>query len=485
MTLTEESLNEFQSRIDVSRLTNTFREAMEMTMRLGIRYIWIDSLCIIQKSSEDWARESKLMGDVYQNALCNIGANKARDGNDGLFSERGLFNIRPCVTESRWCHSKLLPIPRTMVVNLTSSSEWDKNSGSSPLLKRAWVVQEQILSRRMLHFGKDQMSWECLELNTNETSWDRSTGTVSKISLDRDLRVYNPIPLFSATDANAVDYHIWGDVVTKYTACDLTFPAKDKFIAISGIARNLCAGDRYLAGLWSNDLPNQLNWMTGSPSTQCRRSSTWRAPSWSWASIDGPVFHQRPLKLDRSSALRIIDTEIIPAAGENDKFGQIVSGKIQLMCTLLKLRYKTSGLADDPFSLVEDGNAHLYHDAGAFQDGEMLTCMPIYLSEKQILGLVLERTVGPRGEYSRVGEYSIRFHSNVSDEVFRKDIVEAAKKGKTPTRNPIDRDDRNWHKAFIAASQSGWMQKRIEEDDYGIRAGVTSDNIPQFRITLV
>ena len=265
MTLTEESLSEFQSRIDVSRLTNTFREAMEMTMRLGIRYIWIDSLCIIQKSSEDWARESKLMGDVYRNALCNIGANKARDGNDGLFSERRLFNIRPCVIESRWCHSKLLPIPRTMVLNLASSSEWDKNSGSSPFLKRAWVVQEQVLSRRMLHFGKDQMSWECLELTTNETSWDRSTGTVSKISLDRDLRMHNPIPLFSVTDANVVDYHIWGDVVTRYTACDLTFPAKDKFVAISGIARNLCAGDKYVAGLWSNDLPSQLNWMSGSP----------------------------------------------------------------------------------------------------------------------------------------------------------------------------------------------------------------------------
>ena len=142
-------------------------------------------------------------------------------------------------------------------------------------------------------------------------------------------------------------------------------------------------------------------------------------------------------------------------------------------------------LADDPFSLVEDGNANLYHDVGAFQDGEMLTCMPIYLSEKQILGLVLARTVGPRGEYSRVGRYSIRFHSTVSDEVFRKDVIEAAKKGKAPTRDPIERDENKWHKTFIAASQSGWMQKRIEEDDYEIGAGVTSDNIPQFRITLV
>ena len=195
------------------------------------------------------------------------------------------------------------------------------------------------------------MSWECLEVITNETSWDRFLITGGKTSLERDSRMYGPRSLFNVTDANAVDYRIWGEMVTKYSECDLTFPEKDKFVAISSIARKLCAGDRYLAGLWENDLPNQLNWMTGSRSCQCRRPSVWRAPSWSWASIDGPVFHQSPLQLDRSSALHIVDTEIIPAEGENDNFGRIASGKIQIVCILAKLKYATSGSADENFLL--------------------------------------------------------------------------------------------------------------------------------------
>ena len=484
MTLTEENLSEVQTRIDITRLTSTFREAIEMTMRLGIRYIWIDSLCIIQNSNEDWRRESRLMGDVYQNALCNIGATKAKNGNDGLFSERALFSIRPCVVESSWYHSKFWPVSKKRALNLTTSSQWDIDSERSPLLKRAWAVQEQILSRRMLHFGEDQMSWECLEVKTNETSWHGSTISGGKMSLDRDMPMHNPIPMYAVTDAAAVDYNIWGGVVTTYSACDLTFPEKDKFVAISGIARNLCVGDTYLAGLWKNDLPSQLNWMTGSQTTQCRRPSNWRAPSWSWASIDGPVFHQSPFKLDSSSVLRIVDTEIVPAEGESDNFGQIVSGKIRLICTLLKLKYKTSGLTDDSFCLSKGRSANVYHDVGAFHKGEMLTCMPIYLSDRHNVGLVLERSAGPCGEFQRVGRYSIRFHNDFSDEKWRQ-IIGAAKKGVKLARKANEGDENRWHEDFVAASQSDWMKQRIVEDDYETRAGMTRDGIPQFQITLV
>ena len=128
MTLTEENLNEMQLHVDISRITKTFREAMEMTVRLGVRYLWIDSLCIIQDSTagEDWKRESRLMGDVYQNALCNLGATKAKDGKDGLFSERMLFNVRPCVIESNWYYSTYIPVPNKVKISLIPSSKWNK-----------------------------------------------------------------------------------------------------------------------------------------------------------------------------------------------------------------------------------------------------------------------------------------------------------------------------------------------------------------------
>ena len=291
-------------------------------------------------------------------------------------------------------------------------------------------------------------------MKTSKTFWHKSTSTVGKLSLDRDSRMHGPISIVNVTDANAIDYNTWGEVVTEYSACDLTFPAKDKLVAISSIARNLCAGDTYLAGLWKNDLPSQLNWMTGSRTTQCCRANPWRASSWSKASIDGPVFRQKPLRLDRSSALHILNAEVIPAKDEIDKFGQIIFGKIQLVCTLLKLHYIIDGPIDDPFCLIKDKTANLYHDVGAFQNCKLLTCMPIYLSETQCIGLILERSGGPCGEYFRVGRYNIRFHNNVTDEIWGKFVTQAAKTGKAPARRQSEEDEYMWHKAFIAASKS-------------------------------
>ena len=240
-----------------------------------------------------------------------------------------------------------------------------------------------------------------------------------------------------------------------------------------------------MAGLWKNDLPNQLNWMTGSQESRCRRASPWRAPPWSWASIDGPVFHQSPLKLGRSSALHILDTEIIPAEGEIDRFGQITFGRIQLVCTLLKLEHIINNSSNGPFCLTKDKTANLNHDVGAFQDSELLTCMPIYFSEKENIGLIIERSGGSRGEYRRIGRYNILFRNNKMDETWERDIIEAGRTGRLQAKRSSKRDENEWHKAFIAASQSDWMKQRIRADDYEATEGMTSSGIPQFRISLV
>jgi len=72
--------------IALSDLPATFLEAIKLTRRLGIRCLWIDSLCIIQDSSEDWDTESVRMFDIYKNSYLNIGAAGALDADGGLFS---------------------------------------------------------------------------------------------------------------------------------------------------------------------------------------------------------------------------------------------------------------------------------------------------------------------------------------------------------------------------------------------------------------
>jgi len=87
MKLTSDSLDLFLEKIPVDKLTKTFQDAVYITQRLGIDYLWIDSLCIIQDSMEDWEVESFLMSSVYGGSTLNIAAGSAVDGSKGCFYE--------------------------------------------------------------------------------------------------------------------------------------------------------------------------------------------------------------------------------------------------------------------------------------------------------------------------------------------------------------------------------------------------------------
>src|SRR6266536_5095567 len=101
-TLTESSLENLKAHIDEEKLTLTFRHAIECTKRMNIRYLWIDSLCIIQDSPADWQREATRMGTYYQNSWCNIAASKARNGSEGCFSNRNTGEICPLRVKVEW-----------------------------------------------------------------------------------------------------------------------------------------------------------------------------------------------------------------------------------------------------------------------------------------------------------------------------------------------------------------------------------------------
>lgn len=129
--LLQSNLSRFQEQIPLEKLPKTFKDAIELTKRLGIRYLWIDSLCIVQDSSEDWLHESGRMANVYRFALVNIAATRAQDGEVGRFTERSLIEVEPCQvdysTASYFCQDE----------NMT-----DSNVVNAPLMKRAWAVQE-------------------------------------------------------------------------------------------------------------------------------------------------------------------------------------------------------------------------------------------------------------------------------------------------------------------------------------------------------
>jgi hypothetical protein len=150
---------DFQKGIKVHKLSHTFQDAITITRQLGLRYLWIDSLCIIQKNRDDWLKESIVMGNVYQNGYCNIAATAAPDGSFGCFQTRKAVLAQKCrVRIDRPLPKFRLP---SGLYDLIPERLWDFGLSSAPLNTRAWVVQERILAPRVLHFGRNQLFWEC------------------------------------------------------------------------------------------------------------------------------------------------------------------------------------------------------------------------------------------------------------------------------------------------------------------------------------
>lgn len=164
MTLTKNNLTEFRNRIPVAHLTKTFREIMEATVRMGIHYLWIDSLCIIQDLEENWNRESKMMGAIYEHAFCNLAAAKASNSDEGLFTDRSLFNIRPCLVDNSEAPYGL----KTWLLQ-DDNYHGTRIAREGPLYARAWVTQEWLMSARILRFGRHQSYWQRLECSRCET----------------------------------------------------------------------------------------------------------------------------------------------------------------------------------------------------------------------------------------------------------------------------------------------------------------------------
>lgn len=147
--LTRDTYNIFRKGFSVADLPRTFANAVTVAQTFNVQYIWIDSLCIIQDSASDWAREAISMFDVYQNSMCNIGASAASSSDGGLFRARDVELIRfPRIINDKGAHM------------VTWTRFWGESVNSAPLYKRRWVVQERWLCPRMLHFDAEQIFWE-------------------------------------------------------------------------------------------------------------------------------------------------------------------------------------------------------------------------------------------------------------------------------------------------------------------------------------
>ena len=160
---TTDTLELYRSAIPFASLSQTFKDAVLVTRKLGVRYLWIDSLCIVQDSKSDWEAEAAQMGSIYLNSLLTIAATDAMDGDYGFLSPR----TPPCPLPYHLDHAVSVSMSGNIWVAAWVTL-FDDAVDQSPLSQRGWVTQERLLPPRILHFTNSQIMWECRSQTESE-----------------------------------------------------------------------------------------------------------------------------------------------------------------------------------------------------------------------------------------------------------------------------------------------------------------------------
>ena len=362
--LTHESESRLRAGIAVTDFPGTLRDAVIVTRRIGVQYLWIDALCIFQdqdrpESKADWAREAGRMRDVYRGAVVTIESASASRGNEGFLKSRA--SSRPyCALQ--WGSQADISVYLRPMSDIT-----DSQLIGTTVYTRGWTLQERLLAPRTLSFGLQQCSFECangfrdeagrsttlprasesylskqsmLQLRRDRgwfvVAWravSRAFGLPAVVSLGTLWDTYpvgwsnhGVLDIPGGYWATYFDY--WRGIVSQFSQRQLTNSA-DRLPALSGLADEVqrATGSLYVAGMWEDELITSLAWTChyiynqggeygdyagGIPSGNLAsvwgkswpdniRPDNYVAPSWSWASVKGTIAF--PVEAYQSSSI--------------------------------------------------------------------------------------------------------------------------------------------------------------------------------------
>lgn len=294
----------FQSHkkcIELQSMPQNFKDAIHVCRALGYKYLWIDSLCIIQDDEQDWVEQSDLMEGIYHNADLVIAATCAPNAMSGFLTES-----RPSYREGTVSISlQDTDNPTTFWYRLIPPHRCREG----PLDDRGWAFQERLRARRYLSFGSREMTWLCQTSTHCECEGAEVAGAQWK-NRERSLELFLPY----RTEKEL--HKSWRrEIVTLYTQRVLGRPS-DKLIALSAIAtwfEEKLSGT-YLAGLWERDLVLDLLWSTEIPSRRVKYKRElgqyYTAPTWSWAACEGWTYYPLTPKNDVDHLTTLISSYI-------------------------------------------------------------------------------------------------------------------------------------------------------------------------------
>ena len=305
----------------VLSLPRTIQDAITVSRALGLKYLWVDSLCILQDSAVDKQRELRIMGTIYHNAYVVISAASAATCNDGFLQDRlpscNSFRV-PFGDEGS---AEIRPKLRTSVLMLNEDE---------PLHDRAWAYQESFMARRIVEFTSKEVIWSCMK--TGRDGSGRRARVEAMTYFNDSCRWAFLLP----------EVRDWGFIIVAFSSRKMTRDS-DKLPALSGIAELFDWGRRmqYVAGIWLNDgvAAQLMNWVTeeGSNGYVTSRPREWRAPSWSYMSVNGPV---RFIDLNKLHGFEWEGDDFrAQLLSDNNPYGEVTSASMRLQkCRLIEAR---------------------------------------------------------------------------------------------------------------------------------------------------
>jgi hypothetical protein len=358
---THSTMSSHLDSIDVNSLPQTYKDAIKITRHLGIRFLWIDSLCICQDDLDDWARESAAMQQVYAGAHLSIAADNAAGSEQGFLNRPGRKYVPVTVntpshtgeaaTDGSPEETELVAYAfQVPPVKASHARAW-MTFDNEPLTLRGWAMQERLLPTRALHFGNDQMFFEC------------NCHLLSEDGVEVKGRWNSLYPLkekgfkdIARKSRVSTTHQLWYLILEAFFHRKVTMDS-DRLPAISGLAtmfqsrlKNETVSEagpgsvQYLAGLWSNALVEGLEWSALSPRTEdtifpdkkpLPGQEGYIAPTWSPASFDGVSGHGMTMP-GWVDVANITDFSVTPKNMQNP-FGELIDGWIRIRGPMVKL----------------------------------------------------------------------------------------------------------------------------------------------------
>lgn len=378
---TQKNIDRRLREFSFSELPKTFQDAVKVTRELGVLYLWIDSLCIIQygDNGEDWKRESGRMESVFSNAYCTIAATAAVDSKSG-FLERGISTEYVHVQDAT---GKQFYIS-------TDIDDFDNDVGKALLNTRAWVMQEDVLARRTIHFSANQIYWEC-----GEGVYCENFTKLESPPRNRYFTLDPNFPKRLLESGRRRTLNCISFLFQEYSKRNLTVPS-DRCVAISGLVDRIAGAlecrSRY--GIFEKYLHRNILWQASDDKIK-KIEYNFHMPSWSWMAYSGGIqFMDIPLgKVDWINHLCFDE--------ERERDHAIITN-------LWTFENCTIGLHEAQYVVLDPKGMEIgwiQYDVGGREDLREKQCVVVGKKERFIKEyyVLVVRSIGKDGEYKRTG----------------------------------------------------------------------------------